>query len=167
MTKRSFWLAVMACAVCLLGSCRAPRSDFSYLNEPTVYELAGEVDGLDFRATLSGAGRDTEGKRLTDGQDFVLVYREPAALEGLTVVYTAADDRYEVRLGGLAADGEAYAALGEVGKVVLTERAVVQRQEQEGTVRIVGTEGVVLEVDGKDGRLLGVRWQRGRAEAVG
>ncbi|MBO5898256.1 MAG: hypothetical protein J6R04_04515, partial [Clostridia bacterium] len=115
MTKQLIRIFALACAVCLLIACRAPRSDFSYLNAPTVYELAGEVDGLAFRATLSGAGRDTQGEHLRDGQDFLLVYHEPPALRGISVAYSAASDVYTVRLGELEVDGEVYAALGEVG----------------------------------------------------
>jgi hypothetical protein len=167
MTKRFFRLAAVACALGQLIACRAPRSDFSYLNAPTVYELAGEVEGLAFRATLAGAGRDRTGERPTDGQDFVLLYHEPPALAGMSVIYTAASDRYEVRLGEVAVDGEAYAALGEVGHLLLTERAVERREDDGAVVRIVGTEGVVLEVDEADGRPLGIRWRRGACRVVG
>ena len=149
-----------------LWSCRAVPSDFSYLNEPAVVELEGELDGLAFGATLKSVGRDTGDGRLAVDQDFVLIYHAPAALAGVTVTYTALDGVYAVRLGGQAVSGAVYAALGEIGNVLLTEQAV-ERREREGDGIVLWTaDGAKRIHDAESGRPREVVWRRGKIRVL-
>lgn len=160
------WLRVLTvlALACTLMSCRAARSDFSYLDEPTVLQLCGEVDGLAFRAELRGAGRDTENGHLRCHTDFVLVYHEPSALSGLTVTYTAADDRYTVRMGEVSVSGDEYAALGEVGRIILTEQAVQSRVREGDTLHLRTADGVLRTHDAQSGLPVELVFRRGRVQ---
>ena len=145
------FLGLLAALLVALSGC-AGRTDagrsFSYLNGPVQLALTGRVDGMQVQALLQSKGRE-EGDAPVAVPDFTLTYLAPDALAGVRVSYRS-DGTYEVSLGELQAQGEAFEALGRIGFLLLRESAVSSRtprtwQGPDGQTR----EAVVLQtVDG-------------------
>lgn len=161
------WIRRCVLVLLLIFLCSCKRSGgniryFSYLDSPAQCALSGQLNGTSFTATLKSEGRASRSGEIADcTADFTLTYLSPAALAGVQVIYESGADTYRVTLGDLHAQGEEYAALGAVGKILLTESAVsttarhddagVRFETMDGAVRVIDAQGVPTSVRWCDG----------------
>lgn len=159
---RRYALALVLIALCSCTRGAGSMRYFSYLDAPAQCALSGQLNGTAFTATLQSEGRAVRSGEIADcAADFTLTYLSPAALAGVQVTYENESDTYRVTLGELHAQGEEYAALGAVGKMLLTESAVsttarrddagVRFETMDGATRVIDAQGVPTSVRWCDG----------------
>lgn len=156
------WCAASAAAaLLLLCSCTRGADKtryFAYLDAPAQCALSGNINGTPFRATLQSEGRSVASGEIADcSADFTLTYLAPDALAGVKVSYDGKNKVYQVTLGELHAKGEAYAALGDVGALLMTESAVTSTSRtQDGGISFDTMDGAARVID-EQGRPVSVR----------
>ena len=152
-------LLLAALALCACGRSTRRVRYFSYLEEPISLCLSGQLDGLSFTATLQSEGRPAStGDRAANTADFTLTYLSPPALAGVRVHYDAQTGDISVRLGELHAQGDSYAALCQVGSLLLGESPVTSAGRQaDGSIRFETMDGATRVID-QNGRPTHLAW---------
>ncbi len=158
------WIKLCALALLLIWLCSCTQGGgsiryFSYLDAPAHCAVSGSINGTPFTATLQSEGRTAAKGELAEcTAGFTLTYLSPAALAGVRVTYDGEGGSYRVTLGELYAEGEEYAVLGAVGKILLTESAVSTTTQAEGDRVLFETmDGATRMLDVR-GRPVRVRW---------
>ena len=168
------WIKMCAAllGVLLLAACGRQSTHvryFSYLDEPIELALSGKLDGIPFTATLHSKGRASVEGDLpsTMSASFTLTYLSPPALAGVRVEYDADTNQTSLSLDGLHAQGDVYAALGEVARLLLTESPVTSaRRQQDGSICFETMDGAQRTLD-EGGRPTHLVWSgEGRSVEV-